>query len=95
MRLSVGEDHVADSRSACNCSSTDWRAPAVKANDLQLSLRSGHSNGAAAEPFQVKGLACRNICCSLSCLATSLALLPDTSIQVLENRAQADSMKAT
>ena len=27
-------------------------------------------------------------CCSLSCLATSLAELPDTSIQVLEKKAQ-------
>jgi len=33
------------------------------------------------------------ICCSLSCLATSLAELPDTSIQVFEKKAQLPSMK--
>lgn len=38
---------------------------------------------------------CRNICCSRSCLATSLAEEPDTSIQVFENSAHADSMNTT
>ena len=32
------------------------------------------------------------ICCSLSCLATSLAELPETSIQVLLKKAQEPSM---
>lgn len=36
-----------------------------------------------------------NMPCSRSCLATSEAEEPETSIQVLEKRAQADSMKAT
>jgi hypothetical protein len=40
------------------------------------------------------GVTVRNICCSLSCFATSLAEEPETSIQVLENRAHAPSMKA-
>jgi hypothetical protein len=35
-----------------------------------------------------------NICCSFSCLATSEADAPDTSIQVLLKSAQAESMKA-
>jgi hypothetical protein len=35
------------------------------------------------------------ICWSLSCLATSRGPLPDTSIQVLEKRAQADTTKET
>ena len=34
-----------------------------------------------------------NICCCLSCLATSRAEEPETSIQVLLNRAHAESMK--
>ena len=33
-------------------------------------------------------LTARKYCCSFSCLATSLALCPDTSIQVMENTAQ-------
>lgn len=33
------------------------------------------------------------ICCSLSCLATSLAELPDTSIHVLEKKAHEPNMK--
>ena len=37
-------------------------------------------------------LTVKNICCSLSCFATSDAEDPDTSIQVFENKAQADSM---
>jgi hypothetical protein len=34
----------------------------------------------------------RTICCSLSCFATSRGPEPDTSIQVLENNAQAETM---
>jgi len=35
----------------------------------------------------------RTICWSFNCLATSLGPEPEISIQVLENRAQAESMK--
>ena len=43
--------------------------------------------------FQLRQFQMLFTCCSRSCLATSLAELPDTSIQVLLKKAQLPSMK--
>ena len=63
-----------------------------EALDSHSTRPTSHSPCQHVQTAQRVGRTARNICCSFSCLATSLAELPETSIQVLLNSAQAPSM---